>query len=188
MAVLSDGDIKKALREKHIVIKGLSKDNIGPASVDLTLGNVFRVFRHSEVTHIDTNKGITEEMTELIKVPKGKPFVIHPNEFALAVTKEYVKLPSDIMARLDGRSSLGRLGIIVHSTAGSIDPGFEGTITLEMTNIARVPVQLWPGMKICRLTFETLTSSCEVPYNKRKSSKYNKSIGPAVSRIHLDKL
>ncbi|MEM4598741.1 MAG: dCTP deaminase [Candidatus Diapherotrites archaeon] len=187
MTVLSDKDIKRAIKEKRILIRGLSLANVGPASVDLTLGNLFRVFRHSEVTHIDTNEGISEALTELIRIPKGKPFIIHPNEFALAVTKEYVKLPDDLMARLDGRSSLGRLGIIVHSTAGSIDPGFEGNITLEMTNIARVPVQLWPGMKICRLTFETLTSKCETPYNKRKSSKYHKNIGPAISRIQLDK-
>jgi len=186
MTVLSDRDIKKALREKRIVIKGLKKENIGPASVDLTLGNCFRVFRHSEVTHIDTKNGISESLTELIKIPKGRPFIMHPNEFALAVTREYIKLPADIMARLDGRSSLGRLGIIVHSTAGSVDPGFEGNITLEMTNIARVPVELWPGMKICRLTFETLTSQSEVPYNKRKDSKYLGNKGPAISKIEKD--
>ncbi|MCD6478538.1 MAG: dCTP deaminase [Candidatus Diapherotrites archaeon] len=186
MAVLSDREIKKALKEGRIVIEGLQEENIGPASVDLTLGNEFRVFKHCEVTHVDTCEGISEELTEVITVPEGKPFIIHPNEFVLAVTREYVKVPADLMARLDGRSSLGRLGIIVHSTAGSIDPGFEGRLTLEMTNIARVPVQLWPGMKICRLTFETLTSESEVPYNKRKDSKYLGQKGPEISRIEKE--
>lgn len=186
MTVLSDRELKKAVAEKHIVIKGLDKENIGPASIDLTLGNEFRVFRHSEVTHVDTRNGIAEELTELIKVKKSAPFIMHSNEFMLAVTREYVKIPGDLMARLDGRSSLGRLGIIVHSTAGSIDPGFEGHITLEVTNIARAPVQLWPGMKICRLTFETLSSPSEQPYNKRKGSKYLKSKGPGISRINED--
>jgi len=186
MTVLSDRDIKKAMKEGHIIIEGLNEKNIGPASVDLTLGNEFRVFRHSEVTHVDTRKGIREELTEMINVPKEKPSIIPPTEFALAVTREYVKIPGNLMARLDGRSSLGRLGIIVHSTAGSIDPGFEGRITLEMTNIARVPVQLWPGMKICRLTFETLTSESEMPYNKRADSKYLGQKGPEISRIEKE--
>ncbi len=186
MAVLSDREIKKALEEGHIVIEGLKEENIGPASIDLTLGNEFRVFKHSEVTHVDPKEGIKEELTELIKVPEGKPFIIHPNEFVLATTREYVKVPSNLMARLDGRSSLGRLGIIVHSTAGSVDPGFEGRLTLEITNIARVPVQLWPGMRICRLTFETLTSESMQPYNKRKDSKYLGQKGPEVSKIHKE--
>lgn len=188
MAVLSDRDIKKAIKKKQIIIKGLREENIGPASVDLTLGNSFRVFKHCEVTHVDTREGISEQLTELITVPEGKPFIIHPNEFVLAVTREYVKIPANLMARLDGRSSLGRLGIIVHSTAGSIDPGFEGCLTLEMTNIARVPVELWPGMKICRLTFETLTSRSLVPYNKRKTSKYLGNKEPTISRIHEDNI
>ena len=144
------------------------------------------MFKHSEVTHVNPREGLKEELTELITVPENKPFIIHPNEFVLAITREYVKIPGDLMARLDGRSSLGRLGIIVHSTAGSVDPGFEGKITLEVTNIARVPVQLWPGMKICRLTFETLTSESEMPYNKRKDSKYLGQKGPEVSKIHRE--
>ncbi len=186
MAVLSDRDIKKAIRTGRLKITGINPKKITVASVDLSLGREFRVFKHSEVTHIDTKKGIREELTELIKIPKGKSFTMHPGEFVLATTKEKIKLPNDLMARLDGRSSLGRLGIVIHSTAGSIDPGFEGTLTLEMTNISKLPVVLWPGLKVCRLTFETLTSPSEKPYNKRKESKYSHQKGPMLSRIEKE--
>lgn len=187
MAVLSDRDIKKALKEGRIKIDGLNPSNVSVASVDLRLGNEFRVFRHTEVTHIDIKEGLKEELTELIKMPDGKAFTIHPGEFVLANTMEYIALPNDLMARLDGRSSLGRLGIVIHSTAGSVDPGFEGTLVLEIANISRVPVKLWPGMKVCRLTFEELTTPSETPYSKRKSSKYFKQLGPGVSKIDRDK-
>jgi len=183
VAVLSDRDIKKALKSGRLKILGFDEKTISVASVDFSLGNEFRVFRHTEVTHIDTKKGVKEEMTELIKIPKGKSFTIHPGEFVLATTIEKIVLPGDLMARLDGRSSLGRLGIVIHSTAGSVDPGFEGTLTLEMTNISKVPVVLWPGIKVCRLTFETLTSPSEKPYHKRKTSKYKCQKGPCLSRI-----
>ena len=187
MAVLSDRDIKNAIKQGRIKIKNLDKKNISTASVDLRLGDEFRVFKHTEVTHVDTRKGIREELTEVIKVRKGKAFTIHPGEFVLANTMEHVCIPIDLMARLDGRSSLGRLGIVVHSTAGSVDPGFEGTLVLEIANISRMPVMLWPGMKACRLTFEELSSPSEKPYNKRKSSKYCGQTGPRISGIGKDK-
>ncbi len=183
MAVLSDGDIKKALKSGKIKIKGLAPENVSVASVDLRLGSEFRVFRHTEVTHVDTKKGLKEELTELIRIPGGKAFTIHPGEFVLGNTLEYIKLPDDLMARLDGRSSLGRLGIVIHSTAGSVDPGFEGTLVLEIANISKVPVKLWPGMKVCRLTFEELSSECEESYGERKSSKYAGQKGPSISKI-----
>jgi len=183
MAVLSDRDIKAAIKSGWIKIKNLEKKNISVASVDLRLSNEFRVFKHTEVTHVDTKKGLREELTTIIKVPKGKAFTIHPGEFVLANTMESVSLPADLMARLDGRSSLGRLGIVIHSTAGSVDPGFEGTLVLEIANISKMPVMLWPGMKACRLTFEELSSPSEKPYNKRKSSKYCGQKGPHISRI-----
>jgi len=186
MAVLSDREIKKALKEKRLRIDGIKQEDVSVASVDLSLGSEFRVFKHTEVTHVDTKEGLKEELTELIKIPEGKAFTIHPGEFVLANTKEYISLPSDLVARLDGRSSLGRLGIVIHSTAGSVDPGFEGTLVLEIANISKVPVKMWPGIKICRLTFEELTSASETPYSKRKSSKYCGQKGPGVSRIERD--
>lgn len=187
MAVLSDRDIKKALEDGRIRIEGLNPSDVSVASVDLRLGNEFRVFRHMKVRHVDTREGLKEELTELIEVPDGNAFTIQPGEFVLANTREYISLPDDLMARLDGRSSLGRLGIVIHSTAGSVDPGFEGTLVLEIANNSRVPVKLWPGMKVCRLTFEELSSPSETPYNKRKSSKYFKQRGPGVSRIGKEK-
>ncbi len=186
MAVLSDRDIKKALSSGGLEITGIDPENIAVASVDLSLGSEFRVFRHTEVTHIDIKKGVKEELTELISVPEGGSFTIHPGEFVLACTRERIKLPDNLMARLDGRSSLGRLGIVIHSTAGSVDPGFEGTLTLEIANISKVPVKLWPGTKVCRLTFETLTSPSEKPYHARKSSKYKCQKGPCISRIESE--
>ncbi len=183
MTILSDRDIKKHLKESKIVIEGLEEDQIGSSSVDLKLGSQFRVFRHSEMTHIDPRKNDTSHLTTLYEMEEDKPFIIHPGEFILANTKEYIKLPDFLIARMDGRSSWGRLGIVIHSTAGSVHPGFEGQLTLEITNLSKVPVKLWPGSKICQLTFETLSSPSENPYNKRKSSKYLKQKGPNVSKI-----
>ena len=186
MTVLSDRDIKRVLESKKLVIEGLDWNFIDAAKVDLHLGNQFRVFKHSEITHIDTRIGLAEDLMDLIEVPKDKPFVIHPGELVLGVTKEYIKMPNDLVGRLDGRSSLGRLGIVVHSTAGSIDPGFEGNITLEITNLSRLPVCLWPNTRVCRLTFDQLSSPSEKPYNKT-NSKYLKQTGPEASRIGSDK-
>lgn len=183
MTILSDRDIKKALVEGKIVIEGLNEEQIGSSSVDLRLGNQFRIFRHSEMTHIDPKQNDSEHLTTLYEMEEDKPFIIHPGEFILSNTKEYIKLPDDLIARMDGRSSWGRLGIVIHSTAGSVHPGFEGQLTLEITNLSKVPVKLWPGSRICQLTFETLTSPSEQPYNKRESSKYLKQKGPGVSKI-----
>ncbi len=186
MAVLSDRDIKKALQEGKIAIREISPEQIGPSSVDLRLGNKFMVFKNSEVTHINPKETQTADLMEIVEVKEGKSFIIHPGEFVLGNTMEYVKVPDSLVARLDGRSSWGRLGIVIHSTAGSVDPGFEGQLTLEIANISKVPVMLWPGMKICRITFEVLTSPSENPYNKRSSSKYSGQKGPSVSRIFRD--
>lgn len=182
MAILSDRDIKKAIESGRLKIEGLVPENISVASVDLRLGSDFRVFRHTEVTHVDTREGLKDEFTELIKVPEGKPFTVHPGEFVLGSTMESICLPADLTARLDGKSSLGRLGLVIHSTAGSVDPGFEGVLVLEIANISKVPVKLWPGMGICRLTFEELTSPSENPYNKRKSSKFLAQKGPCFGK------
>ncbi len=187
MTVLSDKDIKKRINDGSIYIEGVDINSISLASVDLKLGNKFKVFRNSQITHIDTKNAVTDEFMELIEKKESDPFVLHPGEFVLGSTKEYIKIPEDIVARLDGRSSLGRLGIVIHSTAGSVDPGFEGNLTLEIANISKLPVILWPGTRVCRLTFDVLSSPSETPYNKRKESKYNKQTEPLASKIFLDK-
>lgn len=186
MVVLSDRDIKKYLKEGKLVIRDLVEEHIDPCSVDLRLGNKFRFFKNSELTHIDTKVGVPEEVMEYIEKEEGKPFVIHPGEFVLGTTIEYIKIPKDLVATLDGRSSLGRLGVIVHSTANSFDPGFEGYPTLEISNISKVPVTLWAGSKICRLTFAKLSSPAETGYAEKKGKKYAGQKGTEASRIHLD--
>lgn len=186
MVVLSDRDLKEAIKKGEIVIEGMIEDQIGPSSVDLCLGNEFRIFKHSEVTHVDPREGKFDHLMELVEKTENDPFIIHPGEFILATTREYVKVPDNMIARLDGRSSWGRLGIVVHSTAGSVHPGFGGKLTLEMANISKVPVKLWPGTKICQLTFERMSSPAENPYNRRKGSKYHDQKDPSISRISLD--
>ena len=187
MAVLSDRDIKKRIMDGSLVIDGVDLNLITLASVDLKLGNKFKVFKTTQVTHIDTKESIPADMMETNEKKDSEPFILHPGEFVLGSTKEYVKMPEDLVGRLDGRSSLGRLGVVIHSTAGSVDPGFEGLLTLEIANISKIPVSLWPGSRVCRLTFDTLSSPSETPYNKRKESKYNKQQEPVASRIFLDK-
>jgi len=182
MSILSDRDIKEALRTGKISIEGMTDDQVGPSSVDLTLGNEFRVFKHAEVTHVDPEEGIHDNLMEKVTKADGS-FIIHPGEFVLGTTKEYVKLPADMVGRLDGRSSWGRLGIIIHSTAGFVNPGFEGQLTLEMANISKVPVKLRPGVRICQITFEKMSSPSENAYNKRKQSKYVGQRGPEASRL-----
>lgn len=185
MAVLSDRDIKECIKNGEIQISDISEEHIGSCSVDLSLGNSFRVFKHAEITHIDPKQGISEEIMSLTTKQEGEPFIIHPGEFVLGTTKEHIKLSRTYVARLDGRSSWGRLGIIIHSTAGNIHPGYSGHLTLEIANISKLPVKLWPGTRICQLTFEKLSSPCEKAYNERKS-KYMEQQGPGISKISLD--
>ena len=185
MVVLSDKDIKEHLRRKEIVIREITEDQIGSCSVDLRLGYTFRIFKHAEVTHVDPREGIADELMELVTKESTAPFIIHPGEFVLGTTMEYVQIPKHLVARLDGRSSWGRLGIIIHSTAGSVQPGYAGQLTLEIANISKVPVKLWPGSRICQLTFEQLSSPCEKAYGER-NSKYMDQQGPQSSKISLD--
>ncbi|MDO8627844.1 MAG: dCTP deaminase [Candidatus Diapherotrites archaeon] len=186
MAVLSDTDIKKFLKEKKLGIEGVKEEHIGPSNVDLCLGNEFKVFDNSRLTHIDLRKPIPDNLMKTILIEDEKDFVIHPGEFVLGVTREYVKLPADLMGRLDGRSSLGRLGLIVHSTAGIVHPGFEGQLVLEMANLSNLPIALYPGMKICQINFEKLSSPAENPYNKKAGSKYVGQRGTQTSKISQD--
>jgi dCTP deaminase len=187
--ILSDRDIKKYIKEGKIKItpKPNFEVQLGPASLDFRLGHEFRVFNHNFKPYIDPHdKSTFENLTEIVKIKKGKPFVLQPGQFVLGITIEEIWLPDDIGARIEGRSSWGRLGIIVHSTAGYIDPGFKGRITLEMSNIGMLPVLLYPGMRICQIAFEKLSSPSETPYPKKKDAKYYGDYHPQESKIHKD--
>lgn len=188
--VLSDRDLKKALKTGRITItpKPDIKEQLGSNSIDLRLGNFFRVFDYSRFAYIDPfNKEATQAVTKEVKVKKGTPFIIHPGDFVLGTTIEYVEIPDDMVGSLEGRSSIGRLGVIIHSTAGSIECGFRGNITLELANMGKMPVALYPEMRICSLSFTQLTSPAEVPYYKKKNAKYSGQKGPDESRIHQEK-
>ena len=189
--ILSDRDIKAQINAGHIVITSPLDDhekNIHASSMDLRLGKFFKLYKHSKFPVLDPVKMQSfKGLTKLVEITEpGEPFIVQPGEFMLGVTLEKIKLPDDMVARVEGRSSLGRLGIIIHSTAGFVDAGFEGTITLEITNINRMPVALYPGMRVCQLAFETMSSPAEVPYYKKKSSKYQGQEHPQESRLSED--
>ncbi|MCL4354553.1 dCTP deaminase [Patescibacteria group bacterium] len=187
--VLSDRDIKKSLKEKKIIITPYPdlKTQLGSCSIDLRLGNVFRVFEHSRNPYIDPmKKNSSHEITREVRVKKGEHFIIQPGDFVLAVTLEKVKISSSLLGRLEGRSSLGRLGIVVHSTASVFDPGWDGNPVLELGNLGRIAVALYPGMRICAMTFEELSTPAEVPYTSKKQAKYSVQSRPEESRIHED--
>ena len=185
--VLSDGDIKKAFLQGRIIItpKPNLKTQLGSCSIDLRLGNTFRVFEHSKNAFIDpSKKDYSNEITREIVIKDGEYFVMQPGDFVLAVTLEKVKIAHDLMGRLEGRSSLGRLGIVVHSTASIFDPGWDGKCVLELGNLGRMAVRLRAGMRICAMTFEELSDKAEVPYTKKKQAKYRIQNGPEESRMH----
>jgi dCTP deaminase len=189
--VLSDRDIKKYLKLKKIVISPEPDiaTQLGSCSIDLRLGNNFRVFEHSKYPYIDPmNKDFSNDIAREIVVPDGGKFIMQPGDFVLAVTSERVTISPDLLGRLEGRSSLGRLGIVVHSTASVFDPGWDGNPVLELGNLGRMAVALTPGMRICSFTFEELSSPAEVPYTKKKSAKYVGQKGPDESRIHKDRV
>jgi len=162
-SVLSDGTIRRLVEEGRIVLEPWDPLMVQPASVDLKLGTSFRVFHNHRITVIDLADPPTG-LTEHVAVADDQPFVIHPGEFVLGRTQEHVELPPDVVARIEGKSSLGRLGLIVHATAGFVDPGFRGTLTLEITNFNSVPIVLRPGLPIAQLSFMTLDRAAERPY------------------------
>ena len=187
--ILSDKDIKKYIKEGKIKItpKPNFKEQLGPCSLDLHLGNIFKTFRPSQYPYLDLKRKVDfEKFMEEVKVQDDAPFILQPKEFVLAITKEEFSLSNDLMARLDGRSSIGRLGVIVHSTAARFDPGWQGKAVMELSNLGIMPVILYSGMRICALTFETLSSSCETPYSKKKAHKYAKQKSPEASRINQE--
>lgn len=188
--VLSDKDLKIALAKGLIKIKPSPnlKLQLGSCSIDLRLGNTFRVFEHSRHAYIDPfKKSISNEVTREIKIKNNEPFIIQPGDFVLATTVEYIEVPDDLTGRLEGRSSIGRLGVVIHSTAANIECGFRGHITLELANMGKMPVALYPDMRVCSISFEQLSSPAEVPYYKKKSAKYVGQKGPGESKISKEK-
>lgn len=188
--VLSDRDLKKALKSGRIKITPQisAEQQIGSCSIDLRLGEHFRVFEHSKNPFIDpTKKDYSNEITSEVVVREGERFIMQPGDFVLAVTLEKITISPDLLGRLEGRSSLGRLGIVVHSTASVFDPGWDGQAVLELGNLGRIPVAFYPGMRICAMTFEELSSPAETPYGKKKNAKYTFQQGPTESRIHQEK-
>ena len=189
--ILSDRDIKARILKGDIVVESPDNDhhaNIGASSMDLRLGKFFKIYDHTKFAVLDPLQPETfKNIARLIEVDDERvPFIVQPGEFVLGVTLEKIKISDDMVARVEGRSSLGRLGIIIHSTAGFVDAGFEGTITLEITNINRMPVALYPGMRVCQLAFEEMSSPADVPYHKKGSSKYQGQVYPEESKIAMD--
>jgi dCTP deaminase len=194
--ILSDKHILEQIEQEKIKIfsdKNDWKKQIHASSMDLRLGKFFKTYNHQEISILDPKKmaensgsNSPEKITTLFERDENTPFVVHPGDFVLGVTAEKIALPNDIVARVEGRSSLGRLGIVVHSTAGFVDAGFEGTITLEITNLNTVPVALYPGMRVCQLAFETMSSEANVPYGQKSCSKYQNQEMPEESRVGND--
>ncbi|MQA11108.1 MAG: dCTP deaminase [Pseudonocardiaceae bacterium] len=184
--LLSDRDLNKELDSGRLVLEPFDPAMLQPSSIDVRLDRFFRVFDNTKYTHIDPSQQ-QDELTSLVEQTDEDPFVLHPGEFVLGSTFEGVTLPDDLAGRLEGKSSLGRLGLLTHSTAGFIDPGFSGHITLELSNVANLPITLWPGMKIGQLCLFRLTSSAEHPYgSSRAGSRYQGQRGPTPSRAYLN--
>ncbi|QNE90243.1 dCTP deaminase [Corynebacterium incognita] len=184
--LLSDHDIRAAVDSGNLGIEPFDAALIQPSSVDVRLDKFFRVFNNSRYTHIDPKQEM-EDLTSLVEVEDGDAFVLHPGEFVLGATLEKFTLPNDLAGRLEGKSSLGRLGLLTHSTAGFIDPGFTGHITLELSNVANLPITLWPGMKVGQLAMFKMTSPAEVPYGTGAlGSKYQGQRGPTPSKAFLN--
>ncbi len=184
--VLSDRTIREEITQGRIVIDPLDPSDIQPASVDVHLDDTVLVFRNSRKPYIDVRQD-TSDLTEMEQISDVHPFILHPGEFVLASTSEHIEIPDDIVARLEGKSSLGRIGLLIHSTAGYVDPGWKGHLTLELSNVANLPVTLYSGMKIGQISFLRLSSPVENPYgSKGLGSKYQGQTQPTASRIHLN--
>ncbi len=180
--ILSDRTLREALQAGRIVIDPYEPANVQPSSIDLRLDRYFRVFRNHTTRVIDVRED-QEDLTELVEIDDSGVFILHPGEFVLAATAERVAVPDDLVARIEGKSSLGRLGLLIHSTAGFIDPGFDGHITLELSNVANLPITLYPMMKIGQVSFLTMTTPAEHPYGTGPlGSKYQGQRGPTPSR------
>ncbi len=183
MSVLSDRTIRDELKKGQIVIDPFDDSAVQPASVDLRLNDSFRVFRGTSRPFIDVRQPV-DDLTELIQIAEEEPFIIQPGTFFLGSTLETITLPDDIVGRVDGKSSLGRLGLLVHATAGYIDPGWTGTLTLELSNQSQMPIALYLGMRIAQISFQRLSTAVDRPYGSPElGSKYQGQTGPTPSRI-----
>jgi dCTP deaminase len=180
--ILSDRDLKIELESGRVVVDPLGANAIQPSSIDLRIGRHFRIFANTRYPYIDVRKPM-EGLTELVEVTGEEPFILHPGEFVLGTTLERVAIPDDLVGRLEGKSSLGRLGLLIHSTAGFVDAGFAGNLTLELSNVANLPITLYPGMKIGQISLFRMSSPAEHPYgSNRLGSKYLDQVGPTPSR------
>jgi dCTP deaminase len=183
--VLSDRSIRQEIEDGRIVIDPFDERLVQPSSVDVRVDRRFRVFRNSRYPYIDVRQPM-EELTEPVTVEGDEPFILHPGEFVLGQTLERVALPDDLVARLEGKSSLGRLGLLIHSTAGFVDPGFSGNITLELSNVANLPITIYYGMPIGQISFMRMDQPVEHPYGSGERSKYQGQAEPTPSRFYLN--
>jgi dCTP deaminase len=181
--ILSDRDIRKQIESGRVLIEPFEPDMVQPSSVDLRVDSVFRVFRNTRYPYIDVRSPM-EDLTDRVEVKNEEAFILHPGEFVLGSTLERVSLPDDLVGRIEGKSSLGRLGLLIHSTAGFIDAGWTGHLTLELSNVANLPITIYPGMKIGQLCLFEMTSPAERPYGER--GKYQGQRGPTPSKFHQD--
>lgn len=180
--ILSDRDLRALIESGSLVIDPFDPNSVQPSSIDLRVGSQFRVFANSRYPFIDVREPM-EGLTELVEATEDEPFILHPGEFVLGSTLERVGLPHDKVGRLEGKSSLGRLGLLIHSTAGFVDAGFDGYLTLELSNVANLPITLYPGMKIGQLCLFDMSSPAERPYGSVElGSKYHGQVGPTPSR------
>jgi dCTP deaminase len=184
--VLSDRTIRRLLEEGRIGIDPFDEELVQPSSVDVRVDRFFRVFRNSRYPFIDVKEEM-EDLTELVETEDSEPFILHPGEFVLGSTLERITLPDDLVARLEGKSSLGRLGLLIHSTAGFIDPGWDGHVTLELSNVANLPITIYHGMPIGQISFMRMDGPVERPYGSGEAgSKYQGQAEPTPSRFHLN--
>ncbi len=180
--ILSDRTIREEVAAGRIIIEPFDDDAVQPSSVDVKLDRYFRVFRNHTLGHIDLKENL-EELTELVQASDEDPFILHPGEFVLGSTLERIAIPADLVGRIEGKSSLGRLGLLIHTTAGFVDAGWDGTLTLEFSNVASLPITLYPGMKIGQISFIRMTTEADNPYGTGKlGSKYQGQKGPRPSR------
>jgi dCTP deaminase len=183
--ILSDRSIREAIDSGRLGIVPFDPDLIQPSSIDVRLDNKFLVFRNTKRAYIDV-KQPAEDLMEMIEVGPEEPMFLHPHEFVLGSTVERVRIPNDLVGRLEGRSSLGRLGVVIHSTAGYLDPAFEGHVTLEISNLANLPIALYPHMRIGQISFAEMTTPADRPYGPGRGSKYSGQQLPTASRLYLD--
>lgn len=182
--ILSDRDIIAEIKKGVLSIRPFDTTLVQPSSVDLRLGSEFRIFKHARYPLIDVKRPFGA-YTQLVRIKENGRIVCHPGEFVLGTTLEKVKIPTHLVGRLEGKSSLGRLGILIHCSAGYVDPGFEGNLTLEINNVGKIPVALYPGMRIAQISFSKLTSKAKRPYGV-KDGKYQHQSGPTESRVYKE--